>query len=46
MVIVGAWSFRQMPVDAYQTYLLPWLSSSHSGPHAAEEVERLTTLQL
>jgi len=47
MVIVGAWSFRQMPVDAYPDLSPPMVELITQWPgHAAEEVERLTTLQL
>src|SRR5258707_11067925 len=47
MVIVGAWSFRQMPVDAYPDLSPPMVELVTQWPgHAAEEVERLTTLQL
>jgi cobalt-zinc-cadmium resistance protein CzcA len=47
MVIVGAWSFRQMPVDAYPDLSPPMVELITQWPgHAAEEVERLTTLPL
>src|SRR6476660_5609912 len=47
MVIVGAWSFRQMPVDAYPDLSPPMVEVITQWPgHAAEEVERLTTLPL
>src|SRR5260221_185801 len=47
MVIVGAWSFRQMPVDAYPDLSPPMVELIAQWPgQAAEEVERLATLQL
>ena len=47
MVVVGAWSFRQMPVDAYPDLSPPMVELITQWPgHAAEEVERLTTLPL
>src|SRR5215471_1869569 len=47
MVIAGAWSFRQMPVDAYPDLSPPMVDLITQWPgHAAEEVERLTTLPL
>jgi cobalt-zinc-cadmium resistance protein CzcA len=47
IVIAGAWSFRQMPVDAYPDLSPPMVELITQWPgHAAEEVERLTTLQL
>src|ERR1700692_358303 len=47
MVIVGAWSFRQMPVDAYPDLSPPMVELITQWPgHAAEEVERLPTLPL
>ncbi len=47
MVIVGAWSFQQMPVDAYPDLSPPMVELVTQWPgHAAEEVERLTTLPL
>src|SRR5262245_25754738 len=47
MVIAGAWSFRQMPVDAYPDLSPPMVELITQWPgHAAEEVERLTTLPL
>src|ERR1700758_1697533 len=47
MVIVGGWSFRQMPVDAYPDLSPPMVELITQWPgHAAEEVERLTTLPL
>src|SRR5215472_15663800 len=47
MAVVGAWSFRQMPVDAYPDLSPPMVELITQWPgHAAEEVERLTTLPL
>ncbi len=47
IVIAGAWSFRQMPVDAYPDLSPPMVELITQWPgHAAEEVERLTTLPL
>jgi cobalt-zinc-cadmium resistance protein CzcA len=47
MAIAGAWSFRQMPVDAYPDLSPPMVELVTQWPgHAAEEVERLTTLPL
>jgi heavy metal efflux system protein len=47
MVIAGIWSFRQMPVDAYPDLSPPMVELVTQWPgHAAEEVERLTTLPL
>jgi len=47
MVIAGAWSFRQMPVDAYPDLSPPMVELVTQWPgHAAEEVERLATLPL
>ena len=47
MVIAGFWSFRQMPVDAYPDLSPPMVELITQWPgHAAEEVERLTTLPL
>ncbi len=47
IVITGAWSFRQMPVDAYPDLSPPMVELITQWPgHAAEEVERLTTLPL
>ena len=46
-VIAGIWSFRQMPVDAYPDLSPPMVELVTQWPgHAAEEVERLTTLPL
>src|SRR5229473_342138 len=45
--VSGAWSFRQMPVDAYPDLSPPMVELITQWPgHAAEEVERLTTLPL
>src|SRR5712671_596192 len=45
MVIVGAWSFRQMPVDAYPDLSPPQVELITQWPgHSAEEVERLITV--
>jgi len=47
IVVAGAWSFRQMPVDAYPDLSPPMVELITQWPgHAAEEVERLTTLPL
>src|SRR5579885_1133739 len=47
IVIAGAWSFRQMPVDAYPDLSPPMVELITQWPgHAAAEVERLTTLPL
>src|ERR1700730_8813705 len=47
MVIAGAESFRRMPVDAYPDLSPPIVELITQWPgHAAEEVERLTTLPL
>jgi cobalt-zinc-cadmium resistance protein CzcA len=47
VVVAGAWSFRQMPVDAYPDLSPPMVELITQWPgHAAEEVERLTTLPL
>src|SRR5581483_3543 len=47
IVIAGAWSFRQMPVDAYPDLSPPMVELITQWPgHAAEEVERLVTLPL
>jgi len=47
IVIAGIWSFRQMPVDAYPDLSPPMVELITQWPgHAAEEVERLTTLPL
>ena len=45
IIIAGAWSFKQMPVDAYPDLSPPMVELITQWPgHAAEEVERLTTL--
>ena len=47
IVFAGAWSFRQMPVDAYPDISPPMVELITQWPgHAAEEVERLTTLPI
>ena len=47
IVIAGAWSFQHMPVDAYPDLSPPMVELITQWPgHAAEEVERLTTLPL
>lgn len=47
IIVAGAWSFRQMPVDAYPDLSPPMVELITQWPgHAAEEVERLTTLPL
>ena len=47
MIVAGAWSFRQMPVDAYPDLSPPMVELITQWPgHAAEEVERLITLPL
>src|SRR5262250_1068608 len=47
VVIAGVWSFKQMPVDAYPYLSPPMVELVTQWPgHAAEEVERLTTLPL
>jgi heavy metal efflux system protein len=47
IVLAGAYSFRQMPVDAYPDLSPPMVELVTQWPgHAAEEVERLTTLPL
>src|SRR6201981_4267246 len=47
IVVAGAWSFRQMRVDAYPDLSPPMVELITQWPgHAAEEVERLTTLPL
>ncbi len=47
IIIAGAWSFKQMPVDAYPDLSPPMVELITQWPgHAAEEVERLTTLPL
>src|SRR5208337_3563031 len=45
IVVAGAWSFRQMPVDAYPDLSPPMVELITQWPgHAAEEVERLITV--
>jgi len=47
IIIAGAWSFQRMPVDAYPDLSPPMVELITQWPgHAAEEVERLTTLPL
>jgi cobalt-zinc-cadmium resistance protein CzcA len=47
IVVAGAESFRRMPVDAYPDLSPPMVQLITQWPgHAAEEVERLTTLPL
>src|SRR5579871_6316546 len=47
IIFAGAYSFRQMPVDAYPDLSPPMVELITQWPgHAAEEVERLTTLPL
>src|SRR5690242_21738073 len=47
IVFAGAESFRRMPVDAYPDLSPPMVELITQWPgHAAEEVERLTTLPL
>src|SRR5262249_12149476 len=47
IILGGAYSFRQMPVDAYPDLSPPMVELITQWPgHAAEEVERLTTLPL
>src|ERR1700746_1826075 len=47
IVVAGAWSFRQMPVDAYPDLSPPMVELITQWPgHASEEVERLVTLPL
>jgi cobalt-zinc-cadmium resistance protein CzcA len=47
MIVAGVWSFKQMPVDAYPDLSPPMVELITQWPgHAAEEVERLTTLPL
>src|SRR5712664_562355 len=47
IAVAGAWSFQQMPVDAYPDLSPPMVELITQWPgHAAEEVERLTTLPL
>src|ERR1700742_476840 len=47
IVVAGAFSFKRMPVDAYPDLSPPMVELITQWPgHAAEEVERLTTLPL
>src|SRR5271167_1310304 len=47
IIMAGAWSFQRMPVDAYPDLSPPMVELITQWPgHAAEEVERLTTLPL
>ncbi len=47
IIVAGVWSFQQMPVDAYPDLSPPLVELITQWPgHAAEEVERLTTLPL
>src|ERR1700689_259680 len=47
IVVAGAISFQRMPVDAYPDLSPPMVELITQWPgHAAEEVERLTTLPL
>jgi len=47
IVVAGIFSFRRMPVDAYPDLSPPMVELITQWPgHAAEEVERLTTLPL
>ncbi|HMD40553.1 MAG TPA: CusA/CzcA family heavy metal efflux RND transporter [Candidatus Acidoferrum sp.] len=47
IIVAGAESFRRMPVDAYPDLSPPMVELITQWPgHAAEEVERLTTLPL
>src|SRR6202166_5068345 len=47
IIIAGAVSFQRMPVDAYPDLSPPMVELITQWPgHAAEEVERLTTLPL
>src|SRR5277367_5347948 len=47
IIVAGAESFRRMPVDAYPDLSPPMVELVTQWPgHAAEEVERLTTLPL
>jgi cobalt-zinc-cadmium resistance protein CzcA len=47
IIVAGTWSFQQMPVDAYPDLSPPLVELITQWPgHAAEEVERLTTLPL
>ncbi len=47
LIAAGSWSFLQLPVDAYPDLSPPRVEFITQWPgHAAEEVERLTTLPL
>src|SRR5665213_3729639 len=47
LIVAGAYSFQRMPVDAYPDLSPPMVQFITQWPgHAAEEVERLTTLPL
>src|SRR5665213_1668317 len=47
LIVAGAFSFQRMPVDAYPDLSPPMVELITQWPgHAAEEVERLTTLPL
>jgi cobalt-zinc-cadmium resistance protein CzcA len=47
IIVAGAFSFQRMPVDAYPDLSPPMVELITQWPgHAAEEVERLTTLPL
>src|SRR5947209_4868741 len=47
LIVGGTWSFSQLPVDAYPDLSPPMVDLVTQWPgHAAEEVERLTTLPL
>src|SRR6185503_14601630 len=47
LIVAGAFSFSKMPVDAYPDLAPPMVDLITQWPgHAAEEVERLTTLPL
>ena len=47
MIVAGTYSFQRMPVDAYPDLSPPMVELITQWPgHAAEEVERLTTLPL
>jgi len=47
LIVAGTYSFQRMPVDAYPDLAPPRVQLITQWPgHAAEEVERLTTLPL
>src|SRR5450631_3558200 len=47
LIVAGTFSFQRMPVDAYPDLSPPMVELITQWPgHAAEEVERLTTLPL